>query len=108
MRIARRFIAMALMVGVVATLPSPATAEPRDKARVGPARFLVAPIAPWKVFGPKPRVTPAYRVKQGTKYTPTSTPVRLRPDRRFYIGPHYKSAYGRGYHTNGPGIGIVR
>jgi hypothetical protein len=25
-----------------------------------------------------------------------------------YIGPHYKSSCGPGYHTNGPGIGIVR
>lgn len=25
-----------------------------------------------------------------------------------YIGPHYKSEYGPGYHDNGPGIGIER
>jgi hypothetical protein len=25
-----------------------------------------------------------------------------------YIGPHYQSAWGPGYHTNWPGIGIVR
>ena len=27
---------------------------------------------------------------------------------RWGFGPHYKSGYGPGYHTNGPGIGIER
>ena len=25
-----------------------------------------------------------------------------------YIGPHYRSDIGPGYHTNGPGIGIMK
>ena len=25
-----------------------------------------------------------------------------------YIGPHYESRFGPGYHTNGPGIGIEK
>jgi hypothetical protein len=25
-----------------------------------------------------------------------------------YIGPHYQSRFGPGYHTNGPGIGIEK
>lgn len=33
---------------------------------------------------------------------------RGEPPRWGYIGPHYKSGYGPGYHTNGPGIGIER
>jgi len=33
---------------------------------------------------------------------------RGEPPRWGYIGPHYKSGYGQGYHTNGPGIGIER
>lgn len=101
------YLPLVLMLGAV--LPSSlATAEPREKPRIGPARFLLAPIAPWKVFGPQPRANTSYRVTQTTSSAPTSTPVRLRANRRFYIGPHYKSEYGRGYHTNGPGIGIVR
>ena len=84
-----------------------ATAGPREK-RIGPAKVLIAPIAPGIVFGPQRKAPTSYRVEQRSNYTPTSTPVRLRPNRRFYIGPHYKSEYGRGYHTNGPGIGIVR
>jgi hypothetical protein len=28
--------------------------------------------------------------------------------RGFYIGPHYRSDIAPGYHTNGPGIGIMR
>jgi hypothetical protein len=104
-----RYLPLVLVFGVVAAIPSAlATTEPREKPRIGAAKFLLAPIAPWKVFGPQPRANTSYRVKQSTSSAPTSTPVRLRPNRRFYIGPHYKSEYGRGYHTNGPGIGIVR
>jgi hypothetical protein len=33
---------------------------------------------------------------------------RLEGPRWGYIGPHYRSSCGPGYHTNGPGIGIVR
>jgi hypothetical protein len=29
-------------------------------------------------------------------------------ERGFYIGPHYRSDIAPGYHTNGPGIGIMR
>jgi hypothetical protein len=108
MSIIGRYSPLLLVLVVVAALPSLSTAEPREKARIGPAKFLLAPIAPWKVFGPQPRANTTYRIKQITSSAPTSTPVRLRPNRRFYIGPHYKSEYGRGYHTNGPGIGIVR
>jgi hypothetical protein len=39
---------------------------------------------------------------------PDNTPVKLKPGRPFYTVPHYKSSYGAGYHTNGPGIGIMR
>jgi hypothetical protein len=33
---------------------------------------------------------------------------RLTGPRWGYIGPHYDSRFGPGYHTNGPGIGIER
>ncbi len=33
---------------------------------------------------------------------------RGEPPRWGYIGPHYRSSCGPGYHTNGPGVGIVR
>ena len=33
---------------------------------------------------------------------------RLTGPRWGYIGPHYESRFGPGYHTNGPGIGIER
>jgi hypothetical protein len=109
MRIISRCVSVGLTLGILsASWSSTAATAPREKARFGPARVLIAPIAPWKAFGPKPRADSEYRVRPQTKYTPTSTPVRLRPNRRFYIGPHYKSSYGPGYHTNGPGIGIVR
>lgn len=36
--------------------------------------------------------------------------IRDRPEgpRWGYIGPHYDSKFGPGYHTNGPGIGIEK
>ena len=33
---------------------------------------------------------------------------RLEGPRWGYIGPHYDSRFGPGYHTNGPGIGIEK
>jgi hypothetical protein len=33
---------------------------------------------------------------------------RLEGPRWGYIGPHYESRFGPGYHTNGPGIGIEK
>jgi hypothetical protein len=33
---------------------------------------------------------------------------RLTGPRWGYIGPHYESRFGPGYHTNGPGIGIEK
>jgi len=33
---------------------------------------------------------------------------RLTGPRWGYIGPHYQSRFGPGYHTNGPGIGIEK
>jgi hypothetical protein len=33
---------------------------------------------------------------------------RLTGPRWGYIGPHYDSRFGPGYHTNGPGIGIEK
>ena len=98
------FWSLVLLLCILVGAESPVSAEPRER---GVGRVFVAPMAPWKAFGPKQRyyqTRPPYR----TEYTPTNTPVRLRPNRRFYIGPHYKSQYGAGYHTNGPGIGIVR
>lgn len=104
-------LALALLAGAL-LLSAPATAEPRDTTRT---------IRPWTFFSPKAD----YKSDQRRRYSnyrryyylsrdydrnpaPTSTPVRLNPDRKFYIGPHYKSRYGAGYHTNGPGIGIMR
>ncbi|MGA7455744.1 MAG: hypothetical protein WBW51_00240 [Methyloceanibacter sp.] len=33
---------------------------------------------------------------------------RINGPRWGYIGPHYESRFGPGYHTNGPGIGIEK
>jgi hypothetical protein len=112
MRNITRCASLALVLVVMAAfLSAPVVAAPREKTRMlngwGPGGVFVAMIAPWKVFGPEPAYKHRYHVNRHN-YAPTSTPVRLRPDRRFYIGPHYKSRYGPGYHTNGPGIGIER
>jgi hypothetical protein len=101
--------ALALLAGA-ALLSAPAIAEPRDTTRG---------IRPFTFFSPKADYRSDHRrryanyrrydyVDYDRNPAPTSTPVRLNPDRRFYIGPHYKSRYGSGYHTNGPGIGIMR
>lgn len=104
-------LALALFAGA-ALLSAPAIAEPRETTRT---------VRPWTFFSPKAD----YRSDSRRRYynyrrydylsrdydrnaAPTSTPVKLNPNRKFYIGPHYKSGYGAGYHTNGPGIGIMR
>jgi hypothetical protein len=51
--------------------------------------------AAWYWFGPPGRgehIAPKARVAQ----------------RGYYIGPHYRSDIAPGYHTNGPGIGIMK
>lgn len=104
-------LALALLAG--ALLSAPAMAEPSgDKTRT---------VRPWTFFSPKADYRSDYRRRyynyRRSDYVsrdydrnaaPTSTPVKLNPNRKFYIGPHYKSRYGAGYHTNGPGIGIMR
>ncbi|MGA9605270.1 MAG: DUF4124 domain-containing protein [Methyloceanibacter sp.] len=53
-----------------------------------------APVKPLASFKP-----PAYVLSGQYKIHPRPTG---------YIGPHYESAWGPGYHTNIPGIGIMR
>jgi hypothetical protein len=53
-----------------------------------------APVKPLPYFKP-----PAYVLSGQYKTHPRPTG---------YIGPHYQSSWGPGYHTNWPGIGLVR
>jgi len=64
--------------------PRPAACRPKK----------AAPVKPLPYFKP-----PAYVLSGQYKTNPRPTG---------YIGPHYRSAWGPGYHTNWPGIGIVR
>ncbi len=64
--------------------PRPAACKRKKPAQVKPLPYF------------KP---PAYVLSGQYKTNPRPTG---------YIGPHYKSAWGPGYHTNWPGIGIVR
>ena len=64
--------------------PRPAACRPKKPA----------PVKPLTDFKP-----PAYVLSGQYKTHPRPTG---------YIGPHYKSSWGPGYHTNWPGIGIVR
>jgi hypothetical protein len=104
-------LALALLAGA-SFVTAAAMAEPRETTRG---------IKPFTFFSPKADYRTDHRrrfanYRRGYYVSedyernapPSNTPVRLNPDRRFYIGPHYKSRYGSGYHTNGPGIGIMR
>jgi hypothetical protein len=70
-------------------------AEPAFAARAKVYRFQ-QPNLTW--FNPKFRGCPRGMIVR----------ERGEPPRWGYIGPHYRTACGPGYHTNGPGIGIVR
>jgi hypothetical protein len=82
------FFAVALgLIAGAALLSAPADAKDRVKYRPNPSA--------WFWFGPPGRgehIALKARVEQ----------------RGFYIGPHYRSNIAPGYHTNGPGIGIMR
>ena len=66
-------------------------------------------------YNPRPaacRPKKAATVKPLTDFKPPayvlSGQYKTHPRATGYIGPHYQSAWGPGYHTNWPGIGIVR
>jgi len=105
-----RALALALVAGAL-LMSAPAIAEPRDSRGIRPFTFF-SPKADYKTDhrGRYANYRRSYYFTEDYQRdaAPTSTPVRLNPNRRFYIGPHYKSGYGAGYHTNGPGIGIMR
>jgi hypothetical protein len=82
---------MAVVLGLIAgaALVSAPAAVAKDQVK-----YTRSPSA-WYWFGPPGRgehIALKARVKQ----------------RGFYIGPHYRSDIAPGYHTNGPGIGIMR
>jgi hypothetical protein len=64
--------------------PRPAACRPKKPAAVKPLPYF------------KP---PAYVLSGQYKTHPRPTG---------YIGPHYQSSWGPGYHTNWPGIGLMR
>ena len=103
-------LALAVLAGAL-LLAGPAMTEPRDGRGIRPFTFF-SPKADFKTDHRRRyanyRRTYYFTQDYERDAAPTSTPVRLNPNRRFYIGPHYKSGYGEGYHTNGPGIGIMR
>jgi hypothetical protein len=80
----------AVAIGLIAAaglLSGPADATDHVKYRKNPSA--------WFWFGPPGRgehIALKARVKE----------------RGSYIGPHYRSDMAPGYHTNGPGIGIMR
>ena len=103
-------VALALLAGAL-LVTAPAMAEPRDTRGIRPFTFF-SPKADYKTDHRRRYYNyRRYDYARGDyerNPAPTSTPVRLNLNRKFYIGPHYKSGYGAGYHTNGPGIGIMR
>jgi hypothetical protein len=83
-------LSVALALAVAASLVA-APAIGKDRVRY---KYRTNPSA-WFWFGPPGRgehIALKQRVEQ----------------RGSYIGPHYRSDMAPGYHTNGPGIGIMR
>lgn len=82
-------LALSLLAGAVLAA-TPAASAPRQKVHVnkGAATYgdFKTPAGPRRIL-----------IRE-----------RGEPPRWGYIGPHYQSRFGPGYHTNGPGIGIEK
>jgi hypothetical protein len=86
-----RAVAVGLgLIAGAALIPAPAVAQEKVRYKI----YRQNPSA-WYWFGPPGRGEHIALKARVAK-------------RGYYIGPHYRSDIAPGYHTNGPGIGIMK